>query len=92
MKKLDEKTDRKLEIILVGFLVMIMFLQGCSISFSGGVAADAFYPEAKTSKGGSFGDPHASRREATRPTTSHMRNNDGGNSVDEALRKFFNTK
>ena len=77
---------------LVLILICALFIQGCSLSFSGGVAADAFYPEAKTAKGGSFGDPHASRREATRPTTGHMRNNESGNSVDAALRKFFNTK
>jgi hypothetical protein len=79
-------------LLIVALLLALIVCQGCSISFTGGVAADAFYPEAQTAKGGSFGDPHASRREATRPTTSHMRNNDGGNSVDEALRKFFNTK
>jgi hypothetical protein len=53
---------------------------------------DLLYPNIKTAKGGSLVDPHESRRETTKPTTSHMRNNDGGNSVDEALRKFFKTK
>lgn len=81
---MKESDDRKLEIILVGFLVMVMFLNGCSVSFTGGVAADAFYPEMRTAKGGSFSDPHASRREATRPTTSHMRNNEQ-NAVDRFL-------
>jgi len=74
------------KIILTLFIVLAV--QGCSVSFTGGVAADAFYPNMTTAKGGSFGDPDTSRREATRPTTSHMRNND---STSAWLSKFFDT-
>jgi predicted small secreted protein len=81
-------------LIIIALLLVLILLQGCSVSASIGVGADIYYPEGKTAKGGSFGDPSESRRQKTAPTTGHMRNNDDstGNKVDEALRKFFKTK
>ena len=79
-------------IILTIFCALL--IQGCSLSISGGLSTEAYYPDIRTAKGGGFGDPAKSRHEVTRPSTSHVRNNDGnnGNKVDAALRKFFNTK
>jgi hypothetical protein len=83
-----------MKITLIAVLVALTVLQqGCSWSASVGVGADLYYPKATTAKGGTFGDPDESRRQKTAPTTGHMRNNDDeGNKVDEALRKFFKTK
>ena len=75
-------------------LFIALICQGCSLSISGGLSTEAYYPDIRTKDGGGFGDPATSRHEVTRPSTSHVRNNDGasGNKVDDALRKFFNTK
>ncbi len=77
--------------IIIIAVVVCMLLQGCSWSVSGGVGAEMYYPDIRTKTGG-FGDPDRSRHEVTRSTTSHVRNNDGGNDVDAALRRFFKTK
>ncbi len=79
------------KLMLIAVLGMIA-LQGCSWSVSGGVGAEMYYPDVRTKEGGGFGDPDRSRHEVTRSTTSHVRNNDGGNDVDAALRRFFKTK
>ena len=76
---------------LIAVLLLMTILQGCSLSVSGGVATDWFYPDVRTKTGGGFGDPATSRHEVTRATTSHVRNNDG-NSTDKALRAFFGTE
>ena len=75
---------------LILTLILVLLLQGCSMSVTGGVGFDAFYPEGKTAKGGSFGDPAESRRQKTAPTTGHMRNNEG-NAVDRWLFKHLDT-
>lgn len=72
-------------------LSAILLLSGCSLSVSGGVATDWFYPDVRTKTGGGFGDPAKSRHETTRATTSHMRNNDG-NAVDKWLRRNVSDK
>ena len=76
--------------MLIVVITVIMLLSGCSVSLTGGVSADAFYPDIKTKDGGGFGDPSLSRHETTRPSTSHVRNNDG-NATDKFLRRFFDT-
>lgn len=72
-------------------LIAALFTGGCSMSVTGGWSADAFYPDIRTAKGGGLGDPDKSRHETTRPSTSHVRNNDGGNAVDRWLFKKFDT-
>jgi hypothetical protein len=47
------------------------------------MALDGYYPEGKTAKGGSFGDPAMSRRESMGPATGQIRNNQ--NSTDRFL-------
>lgn len=68
-------------------LLSLLFIGGCSLSLSGGVTADAFYPKMQTAKGGSFGDPAESRGQSMRPTVSHVRNNEDRH----WLQKFFDT-
>ena len=75
---------------LIAVLLLMTILQGCSMSVSGGVSSDWFYPDVRTKDGGGFGDPATSRHEVTRASTSHVRNNDG-NATDKALRRFFAT-
>ena len=77
-------------IFITVLLTFVVLQQGCSFSVNGGIDTEAYWPNMRTAKGGSFGDPAGSRREATRSTTGHIRNNDG-NGTDAFLRNFFDT-
>jgi hypothetical protein len=91
---LIEKGVAMRNVMIMTIVAVLIMVNGCSVSVSGGVSSDWFYPDIRTKDGGGFGDPATSRHETTRATTSHIRNNDGasGNKVDAALRNFFKTK
>jgi len=62
-------------IIVTVVMVLSILLNGCSVGFAVGADADVYWPKMKTKDGGSFGDPEASRQQATRHTTNVSRNN-----------------
>ena len=72
-------------------LIALLFVGGCSWSVNTDVSGEAFWPDIRTKDGGGFGDPDKSRHEVMRPYRGATRNNDGGNKVDAACRKFFDT-
>jgi len=90
IRRINMKNTVKAVAFLVFMSLVAGMIQGCSVGISGGITMDGYYPDVKTAKGGGFGDPAASRHESVRPTTSHIRNNDG-NSVDRFLKNFFDT-